>query len=101
MVQTCSNSSMCHKSVHRTGTDTACLSWGFTTCPGSLPSSHGEKHPDPKSGRDLDPDKLGCTTSCRGDETDPNVLHTLKKNFVLNIRPFATDPRVGCRVGSS
>ena len=36
----------------------ACL--GFTTCPGSFPSSLGEKHPYPKSGQDLDPDKLVC-----------------------------------------
>ena len=33
---------------------------GFTPCPSSFPSSHGEKDPDHKSGRDLAPDKLGC-----------------------------------------
>ena len=30
--------------------------------------------PDAKSIRDLDPDKLGCTTSSHGDETDPTFL---------------------------
>ena len=29
------------------------------------------KHPDPKSGWDLDSDKLGCSASCQGDETNP------------------------------
>ena len=56
--------------------NTACrgLIWlvclGLTACPGSFPSSHGEKHPNPKLGWDLDLDKLGCTTSCWGDKTD-------------------------------
>ena len=27
-------------------------------CPDRFPFSHGEKHPDPKPGLDLDPDKL-------------------------------------------
>ena len=39
-------------------------------CSGSFLSSHGEKHPEPKSGRDLDPDKPRCATACRKDETD-------------------------------
>ena len=38
--------------------------------PGGFPSSCGENHPDPKSGQDLDPDKLGCTMSCQRDEAD-------------------------------
>ena len=40
-------------------------------CPDSFPSSHGEKS---KSGQDLAPDKLGCTTTCQGCETDPIFL---------------------------
>ena len=44
-------------------------------CPDSLLSC-GENHPNPKSGQDLDPDKPGYTTSCRGDETDPKFLST-------------------------
>ena len=45
------------------------------TCPGSFPSCCGENHPDPKSDWDLDPNKPRCSTSCRGDETDPTFLH--------------------------
>ena len=37
--------------------DTACQ-LGVYSFPGSFPSCHGEKHPNHKSGRDLDPDKL-------------------------------------------
>ena len=44
------------------------------TSPGSFPSSHGKNHPDPKAGRDLDPDKPGCNTSCLGDEGNPTFL---------------------------
>ena len=40
------------------GLDTACL-LGFTACPGSFPSCHGENHPDPKSGREVHLDKPG------------------------------------------
>ena len=43
-------------------------------CLGSFPSGHGEKHPNPNSGQELDPDKPGCTTSCQGDETDSKFL---------------------------
>ena len=35
---------------------------------GSFPS-HGENHHDLKSGRDIDPDKLECITSCLENET--------------------------------
>ena len=52
----------------------ACL-LGFITCPGNFPSSHGEKHPNPKSGQEVVPDKPGCIASCWGGETDPNFLH--------------------------
>ena len=45
-------------------------------CCGSFPSCHEENNPDPKSGRDLDPDKPGCTTFCRRDVTDPTFSHT-------------------------
>ena len=43
-------------------------------CPGSCPSSHGKRHPDPKSGWEIEPDKLGCIIPCQGDETNPKVL---------------------------
>ena len=33
-------------------------------CPGSFLSSHGEKHPDPKSGLKVDKDKSEYITSC-------------------------------------
>ena len=51
-------------------------------CPGSFPSSHGESHPDPMLGRDLDPDKPGCTMSGQVDETDPTFLHLFFWNWV-------------------
>ena len=72
-------------------------------CSGSFPSSRGEKHPDPKSGQDLDPDKPGCTMSCRGNEIDPN-FHSLFGGFRSPIPDFCNQPlsrRVGYRVGSS
>ena len=40
-------------------------------CPGSFQSNNGEKHPDLKSGCEVDLDKLGCSMSCQGGETDP------------------------------
>ena len=51
-----------------------------TACCGLIPivskgfsflSSHGEKHLNPKSGWEVDPDKPGSTMSCLGGETDP------------------------------
>ena len=35
-------------------------------CYGSFPSSHGEKHHNPKSGQEVDSDKLGYAISCHG-----------------------------------
>ena len=55
--------------------------------------SYRENHPSSKSGRDLDPDRLGCTMSCRGDVTDPTFSCFLS-DFVLNSPTFVTDPRV-------
>ena len=43
-------------------------------CPNSFLSCR-ENDPDPKSGQDLDPDKLVWSTSCREDVTDPSFLH--------------------------
>ena len=40
-------------------------------CRTTFPSCHEEKDPKPKSGRDLDPDKLVCTTACLGDVANP------------------------------
>ena len=58
------------------------------------PSSCGENHPYPKSGQDLDPDKPGSTTSCRGDETNPNVLRVFFWIFCPQVPTFVTDSRV-------
>ena len=43
-------------------------------CPRSFQPSYGEKYPNPKSGQEVDPDKLGCTMSCQEDETNPKFL---------------------------
>ena len=64
-----------------------------TACRGSFPSCCGENHPDPKSGQDLDPEKLGCTPSRRGDVNDA-FLHAFFLDFCPQIQTFATDPRV-------
>ena len=45
-------------------------------CPGSFPSSCVKEHPDPKSGWDLDPDKLGGTASFWMMKTT-QIFHTL------------------------
>ena len=47
------------------------VSYGFTACRGSSPYCHEENYPNPKSGRDIDPDKPACAMSCQGDVTDP------------------------------
>ena len=44
-------------------------------CPDSFPSCHEENDPNPKSGRDLDPDKPVWSTSCREYVTDPSFSH--------------------------
>ena len=53
----------------------------FTASPGSFPSCSGENHPNLKSGGEVDPDKLACTMSCRGDETDPAFSSVLFLDF--------------------
>ena len=50
------------------------VSYVFTVCPGSFPSCRGET--SSKSVQEVDPDKLGFTTSCWGDETNPTFSHT-------------------------
>ena len=45
-------------------------------CHGSFPSCHGENHLDPKSGREVDPDKPGCFTSSWGDVPDSTFSQT-------------------------
>ena len=62
-------------------------------CPSSFPCSHEEKHFDPNSSREVDLDKTGCTTSFRGDETDPNFLQAF---FWILVPP--TDPRLYSRL---
>ena len=56
------------------------------TCCGSFPSCREENFPDPKSGRDLDPEKQVCATSCQEDvinhfcvffATDPGVVESV------------------------
>ena len=42
------------------------------------------KYPDPKSGRDLVPDKLGCVISCHRGVTDHNFSRTFSLISVLN-----------------
>ena len=44
--------------------------------PDGFPSCFEENDSDPKSGRDLDPDKPVWSTSCREDVTDPSILRT-------------------------
>ena len=63
--------------------------------------SHGEEHPNPKSGWDLAPDKSGCTISCWGGVTNPN-FHELFFSFffffflVLNPQLFKLTDVVTC-----
>ena len=56
----------------------ACL---FTASTVRFPSCHEENGPDPKSGRDLDPDKPVCAKSCREDITDPAFSRALFCSF--------------------
>ena len=59
----------------------------FIASPDSFPSGSGEKYPDPKSDQNLAPDKLGCTSSYLGDETEPYFMGVF---FWI----FAADPRL-------
>ena len=43
-------------------------------CQCRFPSRRGEKHPNSKSGWEIDPGKPGCTTSCWAGETDPKFF---------------------------
>ena len=61
-------------------------------CHDKFPSGHGEKHPDPKSGRDLDQDKPGYTTSCWGGETSPDYLCAFFSGFSFLIPDSANQP---------
>ena len=61
---------------------TACwvLLWlvflGFIAFPCRFPSCLEENDPDPKSGRELDPDLPVWSTSCLEDVTDPSFSHS-------------------------
>ena len=70
----------------------------FTACAGSFPSSHGEKHPDPKSSQEVDPDKPGCTTSCLRGKTDPYFcvffFYFFFCFFFLRSLTLLTNPRI-------
>ena len=73
--------------------NTACrgLIWlvcqGFADCFGSFLSNHGEKHPDPKSGRDLMYYVL--SGRCNG----PKLFLHFFLSFGHQSKTFATDPR--------
>ena len=69
----------CHDQIRIFG---PCL----TACPHSFKSGHSGKHPHPKSGWHLDQEKLGCTTSCQGGETNPS--------FCVFFLIFVPDPRL-------
>ena len=66
---------------------------GFIACPGSFPSCHEENDPNPKSGWDLEPDKLVCAVSC-WDISLTQHFCVLFHGFHPNFRTFANDPRV-------
>ena len=53
-------------------------------CCVSLLSCREENDPDPKSGQDLDPDKLVCAMSCWEHLTDPAFLCA----FLLFLSPI-------------
>ena len=95
------------------GLDTAYL-LGFRACPGSFLSSPIQniqtprhvgksctKHPDPKAGRPLDPDKPGCITSCWGGETDPDYSRPFLWIFVPEPRLLQPTLVIGSAVGSA
>ena len=65
-------------------------------CCVSLLSCREENDPDPKSGQDLDPDKLVCTTSCWAVGYIKPTKHfcALFVVFVPDSTTFAFDPRV-------
>ena len=55
----------CHDQIRLVGLS-------FMACPHSLTSDRGKIYLDPKSGRNLNPEMLGrTTTSCWGGETNP------------------------------
>ena len=70
------------------------LTHSLSACRGSFPSGRGETAPNPKSGWDLHPDKLVCSTFCQKDVTDPSFLPPFVCFFVPYSTTFATDPRV-------
>ena len=51
-----------------------------------------DNHPDPRSGREVDPDKPQCTMSCQEDVTDPKFLCAFFSICVLDHRLL--QPRV-------
>ena len=67
--------------------------WLDTACLGSFPSGRGKKHPDPKSGGEVDPDKPECAMSWQGNVTNLKVLRIFL-DFCHQSPTFQTDPRV-------
>ena len=52
-----------------------------------------KKHPNPKSGHDYAPDKLGCVTSSRGGVTNPKFL-CIFLHYGPRSPTFLTEPGV-------
>ena len=61
---------------------------GFTACPVGFLSSHGEKHPDPKSGLDLAAEKNWYALCSVG---EVRLTHIIPHCFFLI---FVSDPQV-------
>ena len=78
---------------------------GFMACPGSFPSSRGEKHPDPMSLWEADPGKNWDSLHPVMEINPIRIfLHVFFSEFLFPIPNSANQPqsgRVGCRVGSS
>ena len=63
-------------------------------CPGSSPYTHPEKVIlSPSQVGILYPDKLGCITSCQGDETDPTFT-SIFSDFRPRFPDFCKRPRI-------
>ena len=70
---------------------------------GSVLSSHGEKHPEPKSGLDLD-QTIRDALRPVGEMKPIQIFHALFSGFLSPIANFINQPenhRVDCNVGSS
>ena len=64
----------------------------FMASYGSFSSCWGENHPHPKSSRNIDLDKLRCTTSCQIYKTDL-TFSMLFSGFASQLLTFATNTK--------